>query len=303
LHYIDLKADVKCLPAVISEKAMRVQFEEIRPDADSSFRMLVTPRLNDFYFWHFHPEYEIVYIEAESGTRHVGEHLSRYEGSDLVFIGPHIPHLNFDYGVRGDYEEIVVQMREDFLDRAFPNIPELRQVQALFAQARHGVCFHGETRRCVGERLKRMRTLPRFEQFIEILGIFQRMATSTEASLLHPAPAAQTWNFKEQQRLRAVYQYIEVHYAERITLDQMAALTCLTKAAFCRYFRKMTRMTFVAFLNQYRISQAQKLLAQDRSVTEVCFACGFESLSYFTRTFRKVTGQNPLRFRKSMTEA
>lgn len=279
---------------------MRVQFEEIRPDADSSFRILVTPRLNDFYFWHFHPEYEIVYIEAEEGTRHVGAHLSRYEGSDLVLIGPHIPHLNFDYGVRMDYEEVVVQMREDFLGQAFPDIPELKHIRGLFEEARHGVCFFGETRRQVGARLKRLRTLPHFEQFIEILRLFQVLATSSEKRLLHPHPFAQPYNRKEQQRLRTVYQHIEAHYPERITLDQMAELTCLTKAAFCRYFRKMTRMTFTEFLNQYRITQAKRLLLLDKTVAEVCYECGFESLSWFNRTFRKVTGQNPLRFRKSM---
>ncbi|MFN5476035.1 MAG: AraC family transcriptional regulator, partial [Sphingobacteriales bacterium] len=65
-------------------------------------------------------------MEGASGTRHIGDHISRYEGSDLVFIGPYIPHLNFDYGVRTQCETVVVQMKEDFLGSMFLQAPELR---------------------------------------------------------------------------------------------------------------------------------------------------------------------------------
>ncbi|GAA4455213.1 AraC family transcriptional regulator [Nibrella saemangeumensis] len=277
---------------------MKVQLEEIRPDADSSFRLLVTPKLHDFFFWHFHPEYELVYIEAGEGTRHVGEHMSRFQESDLVLIGPYIPHLNFDYGIKTDYEQFVLQMREDFLSGAFNNIPELASIHKLFEKARHGVYFSGDTRQAIGPRLKRLHMLQPYEQFIEILNIFQELATSPGQGLLHSRPVEQLYSQKEQQRLKRVYAFIEAHYQDAISVDQMAELTHLTKAAFCRYFKKMTLMTFTEFLNQYRISQAKRLLLLDKTVTEVCFDCGFESLSYFNRTFKKVAGENPLHFKK-----
>ena len=74
---------------------MKVKLEEIKPDVDSSFKILLTPNLNDLFYWHFHPEYEIVYAEASNGVRHVGDHISRYEGSDLVFIGSQHPAPEF----------------------------------------------------------------------------------------------------------------------------------------------------------------------------------------------------------------
>jgi hypothetical protein len=51
---------------------MKLAREQIHPDSDSSFHILLTPHLNDTFFWHYHPEYELVYIEGASGTRHVG---------------------------------------------------------------------------------------------------------------------------------------------------------------------------------------------------------------------------------------
>ena len=79
--------------------------EKIAPDENSSFHLMVNPRLHDFFFWHFHPEIELVFISGADGTRHVGDHISSFGGSDLVMIGSYIPHLNFDYGIQTHYEK------------------------------------------------------------------------------------------------------------------------------------------------------------------------------------------------------
>ena len=133
---------------------MKVAFERVNPDPESSFKIF-TPRLNDFFYWHFHPEYEIVFISGANGTRHVGDHVSKFEGSDLVFIGPNVPHLNFDYGIKGPYEKIVVQLKEDFLDNAFSQLPELATIRELFEKARNGISFYGDTKQRVGEQIGR----------------------------------------------------------------------------------------------------------------------------------------------------
>lgn len=277
---------------------MKVALEQISPDADSSFHLLLTPHLNDVFLWHYHPEYEIVYIEGTSGTRHVGDHISRYEGSDLVFIGPNIPHLNFDYGVKTDHQKVVVQLKENFLGEVLWQAPEFAAITRLFERARSGVSFYGQTKQIVGERLKQLVHLPPFERLMLLLTIFQQLAISHECTPLQGEAVASAYNLKEQQRLKRVNQFITEHYSRKIEIPEVAALANLTEAAFCRYFKRMTRLTFTQFLNQYRVNQAQKLLLLDNTVTEACFACGFESLSYFNKIFRRVTGENPLQFKK-----
>ncbi|HLZ88249.1 MAG TPA: hypothetical protein VKQ52_13435, partial [Puia sp.] len=81
---------------------MKIQREVVLPGKGQSFR-LFSPSLRDHFYWHYHPEYELVYVEATAGIRHVGLHVSSYVESDLVLIGPNIPHLNFDYGLRTEY--------------------------------------------------------------------------------------------------------------------------------------------------------------------------------------------------------
>ena len=124
------------------------------------------------------------------------------------------------------------------------------------------------------------------------------LAKDPDKRLLHQRPFQHFYKKKEQDRLERIFQFIEAHYQRKIGVEEAAAVCNLSYAAFCRYFKKMTRLTFTEFLNHDRINQAKKLLLQDKNVTETCFASGFESLSYFNRTFRKITGVNPLAFKQ-----
>ncbi len=277
---------------------MRLKREIVQPDRNSSFRLLVTPHLEAVFYWHYHPEYEIVYIEGNDGNRHIGDHLARYTGSDLAFIGPYIPHLNFDYGADPNHVKIVVQFSADFMGPDFLKKPELVAIRRLFDRAGGAFYFTGETKRQVGEKLKRLPALPAFDQLVALLDVFQYLANSPEYEPVHAQPIANELGFREQQRLKKIQQYVREHSHEPIDMQAVVALTQLSNAAFCRYFKKATGSTFTDYLNRYRIGQARQLLLQNCTVTEACFGSGFENLSHFNKTFKKIAGENPLRFKK-----
>ncbi|MEM1121887.1 MAG: AraC family transcriptional regulator, partial [Bacteroidota bacterium] len=258
----------------------------------------LNPRLNDLFYWHFHPEYELVYIENADGTRHVGEHISPFYGSDLVLIGSNIPHLNFDYGVKTACEKVVLQIHPDFKTGILQKLPELEDIHLLFEKAQRGIAFHGQTKEAIGQRLLYFQHLSPFAQFLEALQLFQQLAQSQEFTLLHEQPYVNQYSQKEQERIRQIYAYIDQHYQRKITIQEVAQLCNLGREAFCRYFKRATGSTFIELLNQYRISQAKRLLLLNKNVSETCFECGFESLSYFNRIFKKVTDENPSDFRK-----
>ena len=96
----------------------------------------------------------------------------------------------------------------------------------------------------------------------------------------------------------AIYEYIHSNFDKTPDVNHVAAQVHLSTPAFCRYFKKQTKMTFTDFVNQYRITQAKTFLLQDKNVSETCFEVGFESLSYFNKIFKKITGENPSEFRK-----
>ena len=280
---------------------MKIQLESINTASKSPFRLLHDPKLNHLFFWHFHPEFELVYIEGASATRHVGNHISQFTHSDLVLIGSNIPHLNFDHGVTTTYLKEVLHIKPFFKDNFISQMPELQSIERLLELSTYGLAFSGTTKKEVGELLKKLHLLPPFEFFMQSITILKKLAQSKEFELLHTKPYVNSYNKKEQQRIRQIYALIDERYQNKITVDEVAELCNLTKPAFCRYFKKATGNTFIGFLNQYRISQAKRLLLMGKNISETCYECGFESLSYFNRTFKKITEENPSEFKKRHT--
>ena len=276
---------------------MKIQLETIAA-VDRSFSLMYNPCLADLFFWHFHPEYELVFIECESGTRHIGEHISTFENHDLVLIGSNIPHLNFSYGLKSYYQEVVVHFKKEFIDNHFNNIPELIPVAKLFEKSKHGLVFKGANKKKIGERLFEMEHLNPLQQYLLLLDILKELSTFVEFELLHDQPYQNKYSERDQGRLRNIYAYVDKHYQQKIELNEVAELSNMSKAAFCRYFKKASNYSFIEFLNRYRISQSKRILMSGQSVSDACYQTGFESLSYFNRTFKKIAGENPREFRK-----
>lgn len=280
---------------------LRTQREKIEWSRSSSFRLLHNPRLSDLFFWHIHPELELVYIEGANGPRHVGNHVSTYEGSDLVLIGSNIPHLNFDHGVETDYRKVVLHFQPAFADELMAAFPELSHIHRLFEKANRGIAFGGKVKKRAGEKLLEFHALTPFRQFQAAIEIFDLLASSEEQehSYLHEQSASQQITGRSHDRIRKIYEHVEAHYQRKITLEEIAELCSLTVPAFCRYFKQATGHTFVSFVNRYRVSQARKYLLMGHNVTESGYLSGFESLSYFNRAFKKITGSSPSSFKKN----
>lgn len=277
---------------------MKMKKEEINIPAGHSFK-LFSPSLRHSFYWHFHPEIELVYVEALSGIRHVGQHISGYVASDLVLIGPNVPHLNFDYGLQTEYKQIVVQLKPDFARTLITPTVEFNEIHRLFEQSYKGLSFYGETKDKVVTRLKALQEQNPFNSLLGLLDIFQILATSTEVDVLNQDDTTVKWLLNDKVRMGTIYDYVSENYDKTPDVNVIAQKVHLTTAAFCRYFKRQTRMTFTEFLNQYRISQAKNLLLQGKSAAEACYYVGFESTSYFNKLFKTLVGQTPASFKKT----
>jgi AraC-like DNA-binding protein len=276
-----------------------VKLEKITFSPGKSYKIF-SPRLRNTFLWHYHPELELVFVEADAGIRHVGRHVSTYTQSDLVLIGGNVPHLNFDYRLRSEYHQIVIQLRTDFLGAAIGVAPELKDVARLFGDAQYGISFFGKTKTEVAEMLRSLDGMPPLPQLIRLIEVFERLALSHEREYLNEDLDGKKLVLRDKVRMGAVYEYIDAHYDGDPDVNAVARKVNLTTAAFCRYFKRQTNITFTAFVNQYRIERAKNLLMQNHNVSETCYAVGLGSLSYFNRLFKEITGENPSEFRARM---
>lgn len=281
---------------------MKVEYEKISPDTGSSFRMIHWKSENDRYFWHYHPEYEIVFVRKGSGKLHIGEHLKNYEEGELVFIGPDLPHTGFGYGVIGEHEEIVVQLRKDFLGEDFIQKPELQHIRELFDRAKQGLSFHGKARKVVAAKLQKMLSLSHFERLVELLSIFHTLASTTEFLVLNSSDKRFDFSHKDEDRINKVYEYVEHNYQQSVDIQAVANLTNLTIPSFCRYFKKITHITYTDFVNEYRINQACRLLFENKPIADICFEVGFNNISHFNKTFKQLKGVSPREYKTTTNQ-
>ena len=121
--------------------------------------------------------------------------------------------------------------------------------------------------------------------------------------LNHP----RTFHVKEKdphsERLKLIFDYIHGHYAEEISVEDMARLCSITPSHFMHYFKEKSGTNFSRYLTWYRLSQSALLLRQGAEIAEAAYACGFNNLPYFYRRFREVYQMTPREFCKSVSSA
>jgi AraC-like DNA-binding protein/quercetin dioxygenase-like cupin family protein len=279
---------------------MKARLEKIEPGYGSSFTLRrFEGGKSNHSEWHFHPEYEIVYISNGKGKRHIANHISHFEDGDLIFLGPHLPHFGFTEQVEEPHLEIVLQMKPDFLGEDFFAKPEMRNIQQLFERSHVGLSFRGRTKEKVGGALNQLFYLEPFDRLVGLMKILNTLARTDEYELLNVEQFSLEVSSQYFDRMQEVYQYVGQHFQEEISLQEISDRVNMTTPAFCRFFKKVTDKTFTQFVNEMRIEEARRLLLdKHRSIAEVSYESGFNNLSHFNKHFKRLNGLSPSEYRK-----
>ena len=253
------------------------------------------------HLWHYHPEIELVYVNGGSGKRQIGSHISYYTDGDLILIGSNLPHCGFTNDQTGNKNETVIQMKPDFLGNDFFEIPEMKNIQNLFIQAKAGIAFHGDVKKLVGERIEAMETQSPIDRLLTMISILNTLERSNEYMILNADGFSIEMQVQDNDRISTVFNYVKDHFQEPIALEEVANLVSMTIPSFCRYFKKITNMTFTNFVNEYRLVHASKLLAEKPiSISEICYESGFNNFSHFNKSFKAYTGKSASQYRQEL---
>jgi len=180
---------------------------------------------------------------------------------------------------------------------------ELRHLTRLREASRAGLAFGAATLEAIMPDYVRAIRRRGVEQLAALLEVLERLSQAPEqrpiASELTLGPPQSS----ELERFERVSAHIFAHYREPITLDEVADKAHMSPAAFSRFFRRVTRRTFVRFVNELRVGFAVRLLLEtERPVSEIAFESGFRNLANFNRRFREWKGCSPTEFRKRAVE-
>lgn len=273
---------------------MKPEFEALSLDQHPNsfnFFEVETPAFKPF--WHYHPELELTLITKGSGTRFVGNSILPYKEGDLVLLGENLPHHWVSANETKEQGAIVIQ----FPVSIFNAIKECAHFATFFKEAEVGFHFPAPTNELL-RALHQFGKASAVGQVSQLMMILEALQTTDRQGLSSFSNVFAKHLEMRQTKVSDTINYILDHLHRRLTVDELSDFANMVPQSFCRWFKKSVGMSFITFVNTARVENAcQDLRNSDKSIFEVAFENGFDSLSHFNRTFKKVKNEVPSKYR------
>ena len=280
---------------------MKPLLEKVRPPEGASWAWLDRQLEGAIPFqWHHHPEYELTLTLNSRGQRFVGDAIGDYGDGDLVLVGPNLPHTwasreRIDEGA--PHRALVMWFHPDWAASLLGLLAELRDVGDMLRRAQRGLQFSRYAATLARPAIEALFTRPpedRLTGLIEILRILARDAATPLAS-----PRQVQLPAGSRTRIDRVLDHIHLHYAEGVSIPDLAELAALSPSGLHRLFRRHTQQTVSDYVMRLRIGEACALLsATTRPVSNIAGDVGYDSLANFNRQFKALKQMTPRTFRR-----
>ena len=244
---------------------------------------------------HWHRETELIWVRSGRLSLYIDDREVLAEPGDLMLIAGGVVHGGepedcvyecavFDAGLMLGQDACARQLKgvlnhSIFLKRVSMEADEglYHAVNALFGRCRDGVD----------------------DNMLEITGslyaLFGALVRCRDRAVLD-TPSSRFGQKAEQ--LKPALEYIETHYGQGITLEELARLTGMSPKYFCRFFKTIVHRSPIDYVNYYRVECASYFLTSgDMTVAEIAQHCGYNDSSFFIKQFRKYKGTTPKKYR------
>ena len=259
-----------------------------------------------YSLWHHHKEYEVLYFVKNSGTAYVGDKIIPYKGGTLMLFCANLPHmfvpkLNSEDNSENVIDAYVLHFSVEIVDAMIKNIPEFKSINNLFNNWKRGMVFNNiKNNEEIFELMQEINEGNNYKRITLFFDLLNLLELDTSFDFIASSGYVNSISLTKG-RLENVYDFSIKNFNDSsICLEKVAESINMNKAAFCRYFKKVTHKTYFQFLNEIRIGNACKMLIEEenKSITDVAFLSGFNNMSNFNRQFKIIMGQSPSKFLK-----
>ena len=278
-------------------------FTEITRLSDKDCFYIVERHKTEFtYPLHRHKEFELNFIQNGKGVRRiVGDSVEEIGDYELVLVGGEELEHVWEQGScqSKDIREITIQFSGDIFGNELLSKNQFASIQRMLRRAEHGLSFPLSTIRKVYSILDDIANdNERFVQFLKSLYILYELSVSEGTRVLASSSFAHSPRKVESRRVEKVRQYIDEHYSDQLKLADLAALVGMNPVSFSRFFHQRTGRTLSEYIVDIRLGHAARMLVDtSKTVSEICYECGFNNLSNFNRTFKARRNCTPRDFR------
>jgi len=278
---------------------------EISPLMGKDVLYIADRRKKEFtYPIHNHAVYELNFVEHAPGVRRIVGDSSEVIGEyDLVLItSPDLEHVwEQNTCESDDIREITIQfdfnMSEDSLFGRNP----FHSMRKMMNEARKGLCFPITAIMKVYSMLDTLSSVKDgFYAVQQFLSILYELSKCDGARTLSSSSFAKIAVEDDSRRILKVKNYISKNYMDEIRLATVADLAGMSPSAFSRFFKLHTGRNLSDYIIDIRLGYAaRKLVDTSKSISEICYDCGFNNLSNFNRIFKRKKGCSPSEFREN----
>lgn len=277
--------------------------QEITPITNEDlFIILNHPNAEFNYPVHCHPEYEINLVMNTRGSRIVGDSTEDFGELDLVMTGPYLPHA-WKSPLKSNHV-ITIQFSGDVFNSPIVNKRLFLPTQSLLLDSRQGLSFTGPEREQIRDRILDLTRMQGFQSATAFFELLNSLATANRKVLISTLYDPQVIVYaSKSRRIAKVCDYIEKNLCQNLRLGDVAKLVNMSESAFSHFFKKRTNIPYITYVNKLRIARACHLLASTTlSISEICYASGFNNKSNFIRIFTKKKNMTPIEYRAYITQ-
>lgn len=247
---------------------------------------------------HIHPEYELNYVEGAKGAhRIVGNSKESIGEQDLVLIAnPKLKHAWLDGDSHTNHiHEITLQFHAGLIDE-FLDKKQFASVKNLLERASCGLAFGQETIERVLPLL-RVITLEKegfysVMKFLIVLYELSKSKDNWQLSSSYTAGLSET-----DLKLQRLQEFIGQNIQEELSIQKTADFMNMSVSTLSRFLKEATQMTYSDYLMDYKINMAIRMLKEEELIPDIVQRCGFNSVSYFYRSFKKHLDMTPAEYR------
>lgn len=249
---------------------------------------------------HYHSQYEIYYLLSGDRNYFIQDRVYNVQKGDLILVNSNVLHKTID-GFLDFHERLLIEFEMSFFDGFLVNHADLQLLDAFnkegnilrlaeLEKKQFENCFFKIIQESKDNDIENNIALKVY--FLELLVIINKFHSRTNTMEFdHPSEL--------HKKIAEIIAYINQNYMYDIGLDLVAENFFISTAHLSRTFKKVTGFSFVEYLNNLRIKEAQKLLAETRlNVSEIGEKVGYQSTTHFGRMFKAFTGSSPREYKK-----
>ncbi|BBF45334.1 two-component response regulator [Lachnospiraceae bacterium KM106-2] len=284
--------------------------KELKEHGNDQFPILVSEEQLSLYdtgsfLWHWHPEIELTFLtkgEMLYQVNNTGYHLkegealftnsnalhtgSMYKRSDCQYLSVTFdPKLIYGFSQSILYQKYVEPIIHDF---------SLSAIHLNFSESWHESMI--QSIQTIISLYKKMPNSYELDISIELQKMWKTLVSDDSIHSAHPAHGK-----LDYERIKEILSYLETHYIEKIRLADIADHVHLCESECSRLFKRYMNISLFTYLLEYRIERSIEYLSDSSlSITEVAANSGFTDSNYYSKTFVKLRGCSPCKYRKHL---